>query len=105
MRGSLGATKRERVLSENASRQVVLLDDPQRGLRVVRRISASPEGPDLVDRAIALGLVRQVRIPGFAFVEDRALVGATLEIAESYVDGCTLASVADVVREQISVSV
>jgi serine/threonine protein kinase len=105
MRKSLGATRRERVLAENPWRQVVLLQDPEKGSRVVRRINASSDGPDLVDRASALGLIRQVRIPGFALIEDRAIVGSTLEIAESYVEGFTIASAAEAVRSIISVSV
>src|SRR5690242_12953024 len=105
MRGSLGATRRERVLAENPWRQVVLVRHGS-GLRVVRRIRAdASEGTDLVDRAGALGLVRHVRIPGFAYVEDRAIVGGTLEIAESYVEGVKLGAYLDVVREAISVGV
>ncbi|MCK6551600.1 serine/threonine protein kinase, partial [Myxococcota bacterium] len=106
MRESLGATKRERVLSKKEARQVVVVDDPTRGRRVVRRIAArGTEGPDLVDRAIAVGLVRDAELPGFARIEDRAIVGSTLEIAERFVDGVTLASALDVVRDEISVSV
>src|SRR5258706_11601960 len=105
MRKSLGATKRERILAENPWRQVVLLSDPERGQRIVRRISASADGPDLVDRASALGLIRQVRIPGFALIEDRAIVGSTLEIAETYVEGFTISSAAEAVRSIVSVSV
>src|SRR5215470_3601275 len=105
MRRSLGATRRERVLAENPWRQVVLLSDPDRGPRIVRRISASADGPDLVDRASALGLIRQVRIPGFALIEDRAIVGSTLEIAETFIDGFTISSAADAVRASVSVSV
>lgn len=105
MRRSLGATRRERVLAENPWRQVVLVNDPE-GFRVVRRISAtSAEGPDLVDRAGALGLVRQLRMPGFALIEDRAIVGSTLEIAEAFIDGFTIRSALDAIRARISVTV
>lgn len=93
------------MLAESPWRQVVLVDHDA-GLRVVRRIrSQGSEGPDLVDRAGALGLVRQVRIPGFAYLEDRAIVGGTLEIAESYVDGVVVGSALELVREAITVGV
>jgi serine/threonine protein kinase len=106
MRESLGATKRERVLSKKEARQVVVVDDPIRGRRLLRRIAArGADGPDLVDQAIAVGLVRDTALPGFTRIEDRAIVGSTLEIVESYVDGLTLAAALDVVREEISVSV
>ncbi len=93
------------MLAESPWRQVVLVDHDA-GLRVVRRIrSDGSEGVDLVDRAGALGLVRQVRIPGFAYLEDRAIVGGTLEIAESYVEGAVIGSALDLVREAITVGV
>jgi hypothetical protein len=105
MRGSLGATKRERILADNRWRQVALVQDADTVPRVVRRIRATVEGVDLVDRASALGLIRGIRVPGFAMIEDRAIVGGTLEIAESFVDGFTLGSAIFAARQAVSVSV
>lgn len=82
----------------------MLISDPEHGLRVIRRIHGGI-GADLGERASALGLLRQVRIPSFALIEDRAFSGSTLEITETFVDGIVLGDDLETVRRCIGVSV